>query len=453
MRVLMLTWEFPPFIVGGLGMACYGLVKALLGQGVEVCLCLPTEKRVFFRLVKPEDADTLTPSFASTELERQYVESTFTTLEERLAFLGVRLRPEVYKSPTGGERPSGEARLFGEQSLSGEDGYEAVIARELQAQEETRRHVVEKIDRSLAGDSDVFRQVKEYAVRVNELAKNMDFDLIHAHDWLTYPAAVLLKSAFKKPLVTHIHATEFDRAGGPGNPGIHEIEYAGLTYADRVVAVSKYTASMIVQRYQINPEKIRVVYNAYQIAKSQREKRRLFKGPVVLFLGRITLQKGPDYFLEVAKRVVEVVPNVKFIMAGAGDMERQLIHKSAYYMLQTKFLFTGFLRRGDVERILSSSDIFILPSVSEPFGIAPLEAMSYGIVALISKQAGVSEVVKSAFKIDFWDIDRMVEVIVDLLKNPEKLKEIGQAGAREVDRIGWDKAGTSVKEVYRECAC
>jgi glycosyltransferase involved in cell wall biosynthesis len=137
-------------------------------------------------------------------------------------------------------------------------------------------------------------------------------------------------------------------------------------------------------------------------------------------------------------------------MAGAGDMERQLIHKSAYYQLQTKFLFTGFLRRRDVDRILSSADIFILPSVSEPFGIAPLEAMSYGIAAVISKQSGVSEVVKNAFKVDFWDIDKMVEVIVDLLKNPEKMRQVGEAGAREVEKIGWDKAADSLRDVYGE---
>jgi glycogen(starch) synthase len=430
MKILMLTWEYPPFIVGGLGMACYGLVKALLARGVQVDLFLPTEKRVFFRLVKTEDADSLPAVFASGEARR--AEEEFKSLEERLAFLGVGQRPEVYRVHAPEVRPGKPAA--GGVWKAGDD----------------RGPAFERITRSLEGGGDTFDRVREYAYRVDELAGGLDYDLIHAHDWLAYPAAVLLKSAKGKRVVAHIHATEFDRAGGPGSSRIHDIEYSGLAFADRVVAVSQYTASMVVQRYQVDPQKIRVIHNAYQIDRVTRERRRLFKGPVVLFLGRITLQKGPDYFLEVAKRVVEVFPNIRFIMAGAGDMERQLIHKSAYYQLQTKFLFTGFLKRKDVDRILSSSDIFILPSVSEPFGIAPLEAMSYGVVAIISKQSGVSEVVKNAFTVDFWDIDKMVEVIVDLLKNPDKMKRIGEAGAGEVERIGWDKAAAALADVYGE---
>jgi glycosyltransferase involved in cell wall biosynthesis len=436
MKILMLTWEFPPFIVGGLGMACYGLVKALLAKGVKVDLFLPAEKNVFFRLEKTEDADSLPVVFPSDEaqarLAKQFAERDFKSYEERLAFLGVKPRAEVYLSPALVRKPGKPVKWGVGRTREGSGQF------------------VERIYQSLEGGGDAFDQVRDYAVRVGELAKGLEYDLIHAHDWLTYPAAVLLKSTTGKRLVAHIHATEFDRAGGPGNPRIHDIEYSGLSFADRIVAVSKYTASMVVRRYQIDPQKIRVVHNAFQIDKITREKKRLFKGPVVLFLGRITLQKGPDYFLEVAKRVVEVFPNIRFIMAGAGDMERQLIHKSAYYQLQTKFLFTGFLRRRDVDRILSSADIFILPSVSEPFGIAPLEAMSYGIAAVISKQSGVSEVVKNAFKVDFWDIDKMVEVIVDLLKNPEKMRQVGEAGAREVEKIGWDKAADSLRDVYGE---
>jgi glycosyltransferase involved in cell wall biosynthesis len=397
-----------------------------------VDLLLPAEEHVIFRLEKTGDADSLPGVYASVEARARLAGRAFGSLEERLAFLGVGVRPEVYRARAPVEKPAATA-AGGAWKAAGD-----------------RRPAVEKIARSLEGGGDTFDRVRDYTFRVGELARGLDYDLIHAHDWLAYPAAVLLKSATGKRMVAHIHATEFDRAGGPGNARIHDIEYSGLAFADRVVAVSKYTASMVVQRYQVDPQKIRVVHNAYQIDKVTRERKRLFKGPVVLFLGRITLQKGPDYFLEVAKRVVERFPSVRFIMAGAGDMEKQLIHKSAYYQLQTKFLFTGFLKRKDVDRILASSDIFILPSVSEPFGIAPLEAMSYGVVAVISKQSGVSEVVKNAFTVDFWDIDRMVGVIVDLLENPDKMREVGSAGAREVERIGWDQAAASLAEVYGE---
>lgn len=435
MRVLMLTWEFPPFIVGGLGMACYGLAKSLLKQDVEIFLVLPSEKSIYFHLTHTEDVDILSPVFLDVEQKGFYEKKEFKTLEERLKYLGISLRPEVYASPEEINQFSSFLQL----------SYEGMGV--------SQREILESIKVSLIGEGEVFRKVKEYAVRVGQIASSINFDIIHAHDWLTYPAAIMVKSMTGKPLISHIHATEFDRAGGTGNKQIHDIEYSGLALSNRVLAVSNYTASLVVQRYRIDPGKIRVVYNAYQIEKEKNRHRRIFKTPVILFLGRITLQKGPDYFLEVAKRVVELFPDVHFIMAGAGDMERQLIHKSAYYKLGTNFLFTGFLKRRDVERILSSSDIFILPSVSEPFGIAPLEAMSYGIVAIISRQSGVAEVVQNAIKIDFWDVDKMVSIIVDLLNNPEKIKETGIACAREVEKIGWDEAGSVTKRVYEELLC
>ena len=260
---------------------------------------------------------------------------------------------------------------------------------------------------------------------------------------------MLAKKISQKPLVVHIHATEFDRSGGPGNERIHKIEYAGMTFADRVIAVSQYTAQMIMSRYKIDSGRIRIVHNAFTMqTEIDDKKQRIFKGPAILFLGRVTLQKGPDYFLEVADKVLKVHTSARFIVAGTGDMSRKLLRKSATLKLKNKFLFTGFLNRKQVEHILQASDIYVLPSVSEPFGIAPLEAMAYGVTSIISKQSGVSEVVNHAFKIDFWDTDRMAETINYLIENPDICQKMGQDGKQEVNFILWDEAAEKIRKVY-----
>ncbi len=260
---------------------------------------------------------------------------------------------------------------------------------------------------------------------------------------------MLAKKISKKPLVVHIHATEFDRAGGPGDERVHKIEHAGMIYADRVIAVSQYTAQMIMSRYRVDTGKIRIVHNAFTVSdETVLTKKRLFKGPTVLFLGRITLQKGPDYFLDVAERVLKVHPEARFIMAGTGDMARKLLRASAAKRLQNKFLFTGFLNRNQVEEILRAADIYVLPSVSEPFGISPLEAMAFGITSLISKQSGVAEVVHHAFKIDYWDVDLMADTINHLIENPEKCVKVGLEGMREVNKIHWNEAAEKIRGIY-----
>jgi glycosyltransferase involved in cell wall biosynthesis len=400
-KALVLTWEFLPFITGGLGMACYGLVKSMLGRGIEVFLVLPAKTVVCFHLVKPEDADLLQPVFLSKEFLRKCNEKKFETVEEGLKLLGMSCEFNAY-------------------TCSGEE---------------------------------TFRKVEQYSVNVREIVKNFDFDLIHAHDWLTFPAAMDLNSMSGKPLVCHIHSTEFDRSGGRGNSRVHDVERSSLAISDRVVAVSEYTAAHITREYGVDRSKITVVYNAFQKNNKCVYRRRIFKDPVILFLGRITLQKGPEYFLEAAKRVLDVYPGAWFIMAGRGDLEKDLIHRSASYRLKTRFLFTGFLKRNEVERILSASDIIVLPSLSEPFGIVPLEAMSFGVVAIISKWSGVSEIVQSVFKIDPRDIDGMVSLIISLLKDPEKMARTGRAGAKEVENMGWDDAGILIKKIYEGLLC
>jgi glycosyltransferase involved in cell wall biosynthesis len=253
--------------------------------------------------------------------------------------------------------------------------------------------------------------------------------------------------------VFHIHATEFDRAGGPGDERVHKLEYLGLTTADRVLAVSRYTMEMVVNRYRADPARVRVVHNAFNAAAAGDGRRRLFRGPTVLFLGRITLQKGPDYFLDVARRVLARQPETRFIMAGSGDLMNRMVHHAAYHRLHQHFLFTGFLNQDQVNRIFDATDIFVMPSISEPFGIVPLEAMARGAVAIISKQSGVAEVLKNAYQVDFWDIDEMVDTICRLIDNPAELEKMAAAGQAEVAAIQWDDAAEKIIAAYREVTC
>lgn len=438
MRILMLTWEFPPMISGGLAMASYGLVKALLKAGIEIDLVLPTKKFVYFPLRKEEDADDLpyvVVDEGSIPEQEKTITKTFKTVEEKMEYLGVTSTPETYFTPALVKEFSKTLNVFSTVEL----------------QHPSEKNIFRNVHLSLQGDEDIFKKVQEMAFRAEKLAEILDFDIIHANDWLCYPSGMVVKKMTGKPMVSHIHATEFDRAGGPGDDRIHKLEYSGMQYADRVIAVSKYTAQMIISRYQLDTGKVKIVHNAFSFEKDNVFKKvRMFKGPTILFLGRITIQKGPDYFLSVAERILKKYPNVRFIMAGSGDMARKILRNSATKKLKNGFLFTGFLNRRQVERVLQASDIYMLPSVSEPFGIAPLEAMAYGITSIISKQSGVSEVVENAYKIDFWNVDEMVETLIYLIENPEECRAMGEKGAEEVKLIEWDDAAKKTKLIYQE---
>lgn len=424
MRILTLTWEFPPVITGGLGMACYGMVKSLLRKHVEVDLVMPASQPVFFSLRNPEDADKL--PIASEQELKKFASASGMSREELIKLLAnpisayqtIKHNP-IYRTP--------DIKHPAIRPLS-----------------------IDELSETLSTGEPLFGQVKSFTQMAVRLASKLDIDVIHAHDWLSYPAAMILKQTLKRPFVAHIHATEFDRAGGPGNHRIHHLEYLGLDYADRVVAVSGYTANTITEKYSIPQEKITIVHNAYSVPNSPNNHRRIFKENTVLFMGRITLQKGPDYFLEIARRVLEQNKNVRFIMAGTGDMKNGILHRAAAMGLGTRFLVAGFLDREQVDRILSTTDIFVLPSVSEPFGIAPLEAMSHGAVVIVSKNAGVAEVIENAFKIDFWDTDQMVSTIVDLTEKPEKLKQMSIRSRNEVANLQWDHAADKLINVYEQ---
>ncbi|MFH1653223.1 MAG: glycosyltransferase [Pseudomonadota bacterium] len=438
MRALILTWEFPPYIAGGLGMACYGLSKALLELGVEIDLMLPCSENVYFPFRSPGDVDTMPVDFLRPEFRKETLIKEIilksSDINGKLKLLGISEYPESYITPGF--------------------SFESFLNVFLSSNVDNFSQEIQLLNNYLNGDGHLFKKVKEFTSKALQYASCHSCDVIHANDWLTYPAGMMLKKLMKKPLVAHIHATEFDRAGGPGDERIHKIEYAGLMAADSVIAVSQYTAQMIMDRYMIDPRKIHVVHNAYTLsAPVGPDKPKLFKDPLVLFLGRVTLQKGPDYLLEVARRVLERYPRVRFVMAGSGDMFSAILKGSATKRLKDRFLFTGFLNREQVESILTATDIFVLPSVSEPFGIAPLEAMAYGAVAIVSKQSGVSEVIKNAYKVDFWDVEKMTDVLVNLLEHPEERLSMAAAGQKEVLSIIWKEPANKTLKVYEEATC
>lgn len=283
------------------------------------------------------------------------------------------------------------------------------------------------------------------------IAASQDFDIIHAHDWLTYAAGLAAKEVSGKPLVVHMHATEFDRSGENVNQPVYDLERRGMEAADRVIAVSNLTRQTVINRYGISPEKVVTVHNAVEPVEKQIEDvDKHVKEKIVTFLGRITFQKGPEYFVEAAKKVLERNPNVRFVMAGSGDLLEKMIHRVAQLRIGHKFHFTGFLRGPNVDRMLAMSDVFVMPSVSEPFGIVPLEAMRSNVPVIISKQSGVSEILKHALKVDFWDIDGMADAINGIVSYPGANKMFARYGKGEVDNLKWENAALKVKEVYQE---
>ncbi len=295
----------------------------------------------------------------------------------------------------------------------------------------------------------LLNEVTQYALLAHTIAKQHDFDVIHAHDWLTYLAGISAKKASGKPLVIHVHATEFDRSGENVNQVVYDIERRGMQEADLVITVSNLTRNIVISRYGIDPSKVVTVHNAVDFSASAFENvERGTDEKVVTFLGRITYQKGPDYFIEAAYKVLKRYSNVRFVMAGSGDMLNRMIRRVAKLGIADKFNFTGFLKGADVQHMFALSDVYVMPSVSEPFGISPLEAMRSHVPTIISKQSGVAEVLKHAIKVDFWDVDAMADAIYGILQYPALTNMFIHYGDREVDSLKWDKAALKVKQVY-----
>ena len=429
MKVFMLGWEFPPFISGGLGTACYGLTKAMSKMGTDVIFALPKpvvcSESTHVKMLTPRDLSGC----------------TINLMEESEHFRNVELR-EI------------KSMLF---PYDTEEAYEQRLNKIIKERHSkvTTQYIKTAEDEELSSghySGDMFTEIHRYATAASHLAVKEDFDVIHAHDWMTYPAAVAVASATGKPLVVHVHSTEFDRSGVHVNQQIYDIERMGMHHANKIIAVSHLTRNIIISRYGITGDKVEVVYNGVErngslklnypkIGIRSDEK-------IVLFLGRITMQKGPEYFLMAAKKVLEVIDNVKFVMAGSGDMMQRVIEMAADLGIGHKVLFTGFLRGKDVERVYQMADLYVMPSVSEPFGIAPLEALNHDIPVLISKQSGVSEVLTHVLKTDFWDTTEIANKITAVLKYAPLQMTLREHGNFEVRKLRWEDAARKCLDVY-----
>ena len=422
MKVLMFGWEFPPHITGGLGTACYGLTKGLATHGVDLIFVVP-------KAYGDEDTSATQIVGASQVRINQKQYKHVGTVRE-INYLEVDSRLLPYASPEQFEK----------------------IERRVQLEQTDIVEVDEPQYFHFSGKygSNLMEEVHNYAVVAGLIAQQHEFDIIHAHDWLTYSAGVAAKHATGKPLVVHVHATEFDRSGENVNQIVYDIERYGMESADRVITVSNLTKRIVIERYGIDPAKVFTVHNAVEPHEEVHTEplENGLKEKVVTFLGRITFQKGPEYFIEAAAKVLKRYNNVRFVMAGSGDMLNKMIRRAASLGIADRFHFTGFLKGEEVDHMFMLSDVYVMPSVSEPFGISPLEAMRSNVPTIISKQSGVSEVLKHALKVDFWDVDAIADSIYALLKYESLSATFRRDGKDEVDALKWEKASLRIKEVY-----
>ncbi|MHC4737676.1 MAG: glycosyltransferase family 4 protein [Planctomycetota bacterium] len=425
MKVFMLGWEFPPFISGGLGTACYGLTKAMDQFGIKITFVLP-------KMVDSKYAThvkLLSPHCLASAASFKTINLTNVTFRAINSPLQPYSTPDVYQQQL-------EETLRQKQIQGGNVGLTG--------------QTIGEIDYS----GNMYTEVHRYAAIATELATDEDFDIVHAHDWMTYPAGIAVAAMSRKPLIVHVHSTEFDRSGEHVNQMIYDIERRGMHAADKIIAVSFRTRNIIISRYGISGDKVEVVHNgverngggSWPFEQSVIDK----DEKIVLFLGRITMQKGPEYFLQAAKKVLEVMDNVKFVMAGSGDMMHRAIEMAAELGIGSKVLFTGFLRGEDVQKIYQIADLFVMPSVSEPFGLVPLEALENDVPVIISKQSGVSEVLRHALKVDFWDINEIANKIIAVLRYPPLKITLQSHGNFEVRKLRWKDSAEKCARIYEE---
>lgn len=423
MRVLMFGWEFPPHIAGGLGTACHGLTKGLAKHDVDILFVMPSasgdEDQSAVKIVNASDVP-----FTQTWSEMQ-------SFLNKVDFLKVSsnlvpyIDPQLYTEYAGSKLEKTEYEQFkvkygSKYKFSGKYG------------------------------ANLMEEVASYAMVAATIAAENQFDVIHAHDWLTYAAGIAAKRVSGKPLVIHVHATSFDRGSADNiDTRVYEIERMGMLAADKVITVSNLTRNIVINKYGIDPSKVITVHNAVDFNEFQQvDVKRGVDDKIVTFLGRITFQKGPEYFIEAAAKVLKRYPKARFVMAGNGDLMNRSIRRVAKLGIADRFHFTGFLRGADVKKMFAYSDVYVMPSVSEPFGISPLEAMKSNVPTIISKQSGVAEVLKYAIKVDFWDIDAMADAMYGLLAYPALAHMSMTRGMEEVNALKWENAALLIKDVY-----
>ena len=412
MKALMFGWEFPPHILGGLGTASYGLTRGMAQQpNMEITFVIPKpwgdEDQSFLKII------------GACNVPIVWKENDWNYVNQRI---GSQMNPDEYFWLRNGIKY--DFRRIGTNDLG-------------------------CVEFSGRYPDNLVEEIGNYEAVASVLAHQLDFDIIHSHDWLTYPAGVFAKQISGKPLVIHVHATDFDRSRGNVNPTVYSIERRGMDMADHIICVSNLTRNTVIEKYGQHPDKVSTVHNAVEpLPDADSYKKTPRKDKIVTFLGRITMQKGPEYFVEAAARVLQKTNGVRFVMAGSGDMMNAMIDLVAKRGIADKFHFTGFLRGRQVHEMLAESDVYIMPSVSEPFGISPLEAMQVGTPSIISHQSGCAEILTHAIKTDYWDIDAMADAIYAIVKYPAMYKSLHELGRKEVNNIKWYDAGLKVRAIY-----
>jgi glycosyltransferase involved in cell wall biosynthesis len=391
----MLGWELPPHNSGGLGVACYQLCKALAGRGVDIEFVLPYT--------------------ADHKIDFMRINSAHPQDVERVLKAGIAYDSFKYVKKTG---------------------------------------EVEWVD--------LFGQSAIYETAVERIVQLAEFDIIHAHDWLTCRAALRAKEISGKPLIIHVHSIEADRAGTEdgGNPMVREIEGTAMMLADKIIAVSEHTKQAIIREYGIPEDKIDVVHNSFEQADllleqganayQYLEKMKANGYKVVASIGRLTRQKGLPNLIYAFSQVVKYEPKSLLLMVGSGEQYYELVRLSAQLGIARNVIFADFQRGKNYRDAYTIADLFVLPSVSEPFGLTPLEAIGYGTPALISKQSGVSEVIANCLKVDFWDVSEMANQIVSVLRSNNLRDELHRNAYMEYERMSWDNAADRLFDMYHQ---
>ncbi len=470
----MFGWEFPPHISGGLGTASYGLTKGLSHfKDLKLIFVVPKlfgdedagvaqlvgagnvkinmQKSYYDKFYAQKNLKSISKEISQTELFSidEYFENI--TKIEINSILTPYLQPdnfEAYLQNLNIDSSKVKITKDGKIIYKENGEYKELILDKIVENTYTDEGFY---DFSGAYGPNLIQEVKNYAKTAAKIALTQDFDIIHAHDWLTYLAGIEAKKVSRKPLVIHVHATEYDRSGENVNTVVYEIEKQGMDYADKIITVSNLTRKIVIERYGQNPEKVVTVYNAVEpIENRRRNFEKTIEDKIVTFLGRITFQKGPEYFIEAAKLVLDKTDDVQFVMAGSGDMLRRMIRHVASRRISDKFHFTDFLKGDEVTRMFDISDVYVMPSVSEPFGISPLEAMRSNVPVIISKQSGVAEVLHHAIKVDFWDTQAIADSIYGLIKYQGLSKFFQKYGKQEVDNMKWENSAKKVRDIYLE---
>ena len=411
----MFGWEFPPHILGGLGTASYGLTKGMHANGnMDITFVIPKpwgdEEKGFAQII-----GACNTPVAWRDVSRDYVETRIGKVMDPQLYYD--LRDHIYAD------------------------FNYMRLNDLGCIEFSGRY-----------PDNLIEEINNYSIVAGVIARTIPCDIIHSHDWLTYPAGIHAKNVTGKPLVIHVHATDFDRSRGNVNPQVFAIEKDGMENADHIITVSNLTRHTVIEKYGMPPEKVTTVHNA--VIPLDKElldlKRRTHGEKVVTFLGRITMQKGPEYFVEAAAKVLKKNKNVRFVMAGSGDMMDDMIKLAAKRGIADRFHFPGFQRGKEVYECLRDSDVYIMPSVSEPFGISPLEAMEMGVPSIISKQSGCAEILDNVIKTDYWDIDAMADAIHSIITNKALYNTLRDRGIEEIHGITWEKDGKKVIDIYEK---